>query len=77
MADTSCETIHHFLCPIHVCQIGVMIDFETITLSQDGTDDFKTIAVFLFSKFNRQPVFFFAIENYAMSALSLAKKQID
>ena len=46
----------------HVCQIGVMTDFETITLSQDGAVDFKMIAVFLFSKFHRQP-FFFAIEN--------------
>ena len=48
-------------CDVHVCQIWVMTEFETITLTQDGAVDFKTIAVFLFPKFHRQP-FFFAIE---------------
>ena len=41
-----------------VCQIRVMTEFETITLTQDGAVDLKTIAVFLFPKFNRQPFFF-------------------
>ena len=43
---------------IQVCQIRVMTEFETITLTQDGAVDLKTIAVFLFPKFNRQPFFF-------------------
>ena len=43
---------------IQVCQIRVMTEFETITLTQDGAVDLKMIAVFLFPKFNRQPFFF-------------------
>ena len=35
-----------------------MTEFETITPKQDGAIDFKTIVVFLFPKFNRQPFFF-------------------
>ena len=45
-----------------VCQIRVMTEFETITLTQNGAVDLRTIGVFLFPKFNRQPFFFFAIE---------------
>ena len=44
-----------------VCQIGVMTDLDIITLTQDEDFDFKTITVFLFSKFDRQP-FFLATE---------------
>ena len=33
-------------CVIQVCQIRVMTEFETITLTQDGAVDFKTITVF-------------------------------
>ena len=47
-----------FICVVQVCQIRVMTEFETITLTQDGAVDFKTITVFLFPKFNRQPFFF-------------------
>ena len=43
---------------VQVCQIRVMTEFETITLTQDGAVDLKTITVFLFPKFNRQPFFF-------------------
>ena len=32
----------------HVCQFGVMTDYEIVTLTQHGAVDFKTIAVFLF-----------------------------
>ena len=32
----------------HLCQIGVMTDLETVTPSQDGAVDFKTIAVSVF-----------------------------
>ena len=53
-----------------------MTEFETITLTQDGAVDFKTIAVFLFPKFNQQPFFFSRSKSNAMSALSFAKKQI-
>ena len=42
-----------------VCQIRVMTEFETITLTQDGAVDFKTIAVFLFPKILSTTVFFF------------------
>ena len=45
-------------CYIQVCQIRVMTEFETITLTQDGAIDFRTITVFLFPKFIRQPFFF-------------------
>ena len=58
-----------------VCQIWVMTEFETITLTQDGAVDLKTIAVFLFPKFNQQP-FFSRSKSNAMSALLFAKKQI-
>ena len=44
-----------------VCQIGVMIDFDIVTLTQYGDFDFKTITVFLYSKFDQHP-FFLAIE---------------
>ena len=60
---------------IQVCQIRVMTEFKTITLTQDGAVDLKTIAVFLFPKFNRQP-FFSRSKSNAMSALLFAKKQI-
>ena len=33
-------------------EIGVMPDFNIVTLTKDGDFDFKTIAIFLFSKFN-------------------------
>ena len=38
-----------------VCQIGVMSDFIIVTLTQDLGFDFKTIAVFLLSKFVQEP----------------------
>ena len=41
-----------------VCQIRVMTEFETITLTQDGAVDLKMITIFLFPKLNRQPFFF-------------------
>ena len=41
-----------------MCQIGAMTEFDIVTLSQDGDFDFKTITVFLFSKFDREPFFF-------------------
>ena len=53
-----------------------MTEIETITLTQDGAVDFKTIAVFLFPKFNRQPFFFSRSKSNAMPAISFAKKQI-
>ena len=59
-----------------VSQIRVMTKFETVTLTQDGAVDFKTIAVFLFTKFHWQP-FFFRLKSNAVSVLSVAKKQID
>ena len=37
-----------------------MTDFDIVTPTQDGDFDFKMIAVFLISKFDRQP-FFLAI----------------
>ena len=40
-----------------VFQIRVMIEFETVTLTQDEAVDFKIIAVFFFYKFHRQPFF--------------------
>ena len=40
-------------CYIQVCQIRVMTEFETIVLTQDGANDFRTMTVFLFPKFIR------------------------
>ena len=47
-------------CTPQVCQIGVMIDLDIVTLNRDGDFDFMTITVFLFTKVDRQP-FFLAI----------------
>ena len=58
MGEGQCPRIRPCQPFIQVCQIGVMTDFEIITLTQDGAVDFKTIAIFLFSKFNRHPFFF-------------------
>ena len=51
------DTFQACLCVDQVCQLRVMTEFETITLIQNGAVDFKTITVFLFPKFNRQPFF--------------------
>jgi len=72
-ADFLFSSSHHN----HVCQIGVMTDFEIITLTQDGAVDFKTISVFLFSKFNRHPFFFSRSKSKALSVPSFANRQIN
>ena len=59
---------------VQVCQIGVMTDFDIVTLSQDGDFDFKTITIFLFSKFNQELVFFSLLKSNDFSALLLVKR---
>ena len=51
------DTFQACLCVDQVCQLRVMTEFETITLTQGGAIVFKTTAVFLFSKIPWATVF--------------------
>ena len=59
-----------------VCQVGVMSDFNIVTLFEDGNFDFKTITAFLFFQNSIGNRYFLRSKSDDMSVLLFAKRTV-